>query len=145
MKKFIFQEKGSIFIIALNVIIILTVFLFSFSFNSLAQHRILNAEIKQYQAYLNAKSGITMALKELKEGKLKAPFKKQYPLFDDGQYQADVVSDYVVFTKKEKSVEISPVGKSDVVRIVSVGKYKDTLWTITVLRKGSRQVFCYSQ
>jgi hypothetical protein len=144
MRKFIFQEKGSLFIITLNVIIILSIFLFSFSFNALTRYKLLSGEIKQYQACLNAKSGIVLALKEL-GAKPAIPFKKTFPLFNDADYQAEVSLDYVTFEKNENKAEIRPAKTSDIIRITSTGKYKDTGWKIIILKKGNRQLFYYSQ
>jgi hypothetical protein len=145
MKKYLLHEKGSIFIITLNVIIILTIFLFSFSFNSLSRYRLLTNEVRSYQAYLDAKSGILMAMKELKEGKLPVPSKKQYPLFDDALYQADVTMEYAALDKKDNEVRIIPGAAGGAIRITSIGKYRDSLWQITILQKNGRQLFYYSE
>ncbi len=145
MRKTLLQEKGSIYIITLNVIIILTIFLFSISFTSLIRMRSLTGEITRYQAYLNAKSGLVMAKKEWKAGKLSVPCRKEYSLFDDGQYKANVSMDYAAYKKRDEAISIYPASTGGVVKITSVGKYNSMDWTITVLMEGGQQIFYYSQ
>jgi hypothetical protein len=145
MGKLLLREKGSIYIITLNVIIILSIFLFSFSFNSAVRLRMVNGESKRYQAYLNAKSGIIMAMKELREGKLSVPGKKEYALFDDEQYKADVSLVYAAINKKDEEIRIQPAPSGGVVNITSVGKYKDVDWTIIKVMEGGRELFYYSR
>jgi hypothetical protein len=144
IKNLFLQNKGSVFIIALNVIIILTVFLFSFSFTSLMRYHLLDGEAKRYQAYLNARSGMELALKEWKSGKIQIPFKKTFILFDDTNYQAEVSLEYAVFEKKEGKIEIRPSSGGEI-KITSIGKYVRINWQIMAFFKGKKQIFYYSQ
>jgi hypothetical protein len=143
MKKIILNNKGYIFIIALNVIILLTIYLFSFSFNSLTRYRLMISETKRYQAYLNAKSGIILAMKDSNGGKV--PFQKFYTLFNNERYQADVTIENVSYEKKEGRIKIIPNKTGNAVMISSVGKYEKINWTITLLKKGNQQIFFYSE
>jgi len=145
MKMLFSREKGSILVITLNIIIILTIFLLSFSFTSITRYRVLTGEIMKYQAYLNARSGIAMALKELREKKFQIPFNKEFFLFDDKNCKAEVTLDYIIYRKDKRKIEIYTVKKSSIIRIISIGRYKDVNCKITMFMEGGHQLFYHSQ
>lgn len=145
MKKCFFPigDKGSIFIVTLNIIIILSVILLSLSFNTASRYRLANMEARSYQARLNANGGILLAMKEMKDGSVTVPFRKKYVLFHDDRYTVDVTVDYVIYQKNGNVVEIQPASGGKVVRIVAKSIFENTECSILKLIKERTIIFSF--
>lgn len=143
MKK-IFSQKGSIFIIALNVILILSIGLISISSNGFLRYKAVRHYNDQYKAYLNAQSGFYLGLNKLKEKKIdKFPYKEEITLYDDEDHKVEIKIDEGNYIKKDNHYKFQESFNSTSKRIICKGIYKKTTSTLIYIIKGEKSRFYF--
>jgi len=143
-------SKGHVLITILNVLILLGIALFSFSFNTLMENKFAQKAKARQQARFNAESGIAIArLKLLRKAIDKIPFEEEFVLHGNRDNTALVKIDYIGFKKTKAFYKFERMIKSRYVRLSSVGAHKNARHlAIAVLHAGGgsyKPLFCYGQ
>ena len=127
-------SRGHVLIIILNVMILLSIALFSFSFNTFMENKFAQKIKKRQQARFNAESGIDIArLKLLKKDIQEIPFVQTFPLHGDRESTAYVSIDYVSFKRVKEFLKLEQIIKSRYIRIRSIGSCQEIRHTVVAV------------
>jgi hypothetical protein len=143
------KKKAHVFIITLNVLIILSVALLSFFFNSQIRQRFIYRSQRRYQAKLNAFSGLNIVRQKIMQKHISHfPFKEEFILYGDRTNLARVKIEYITKKENKNGLFFDKIMKSNFLRITSVGKHKANMHKVIALlridKSKQKLIFCHN-